>query len=262
MIIFSAIIPYSPLLIPQIGKNNLERLNNTANAYKKLAEQLNESKADTILIISLDKIVYDNFFTINLNTEYKCDFNEFGNFSINHNWLCNLGLTQNIRLKFETSSKLKLTTIDNLNYTFSVPLCLLTKINQENNNIKIIPLNISGLSNKEHYNFGKSIQNILKSRDERIAIIASGNLSHSLEKDSPAKFSSKAKKFDNKIIEFLSNKKIDNILNLDENLIKEVNESALKQILILLGALEDTNYNPKLLSYESPFGVGYMTMKM
>lgn len=44
-LIFAAITPHSPVLIPAIGKDNLSRLEATRNAYAKLADELSDRKS-------------------------------------------------------------------------------------------------------------------------------------------------------------------------------------------------------------------------
>ena len=48
------------------------------------------------------------------------------------------------------------------------------------------------------------------------------------------------------------------ILNLDEDLIEHAGECGLRSIVILLGALQGLSATPHILSYEGPFGVGYL----
>ena len=76
--------------------------------------------------------------------------------------------------------------------------------------------------------------------------------------DAPAGFSSRGKEFDGKLIEFLKNKDIDGILNMDPDLVEEAGECGYRSIIILLGVLNGLNWQPEILSYEGPFGVGYL----
>jgi AmmeMemoRadiSam system protein A len=48
------------------------------------------------------------------------------------------------------------------------------------------------------------------------------------------------------------------VLNLDEDLIEHAGECGLRSIVILLGALQGLSATPHILSYEGPFGVGYL----
>jgi len=93
-------------------------------------------------------------------------------------------------------------------------------------------------------------------------VIASGDLSHRLSPSAPAGYSPKGEIFDNLLKELLSSKDTSGILNLDKELVEEAGECGLRSIMILLGILEKQNYKFKLLSYEAPFGVGYMVTRL
>lgn len=255
-IVFSAIVPHPPILIPQIGKDNLKKLKTTVNAFEKLKNELQKSKAETVLIISPHGLVHDDVFTMNLNPDFNADFESFGDFSTKETWPGDIGLTYKIREALETKAPLQLISSPDLDHGTSVPLFLLASGLE----IKIIPLYYSGLSNEEHFNFGKMLRRELQIRKKPIAVIASGDLSHTITKDAPAGYNPKGKKFDNKLIELLKNKNPQDLLKLDEELIAGACECGLKSIIIQQGIMDDINYEPHLLSYEAPFGVGYLVM--
>ena len=48
------------------------------------------------------------------------------------------------------------------------------------------------------------------------------------------------------------------ILNIDVDLQEEAGECGYRSLLILLGALDSREVDADVLSYEAPFGVGYM----
>lgn len=258
-LVFSSIVPHSPLLIPQIGKENLARLDQTSNAYNKLALELKSSQTETIIIISPHGIIQDKTFTMNLSPEFSADYEEFGDFSTKFNITGNVGLTYRIKEKLETKVNLQLISEQKLDYGISVPLKLLAG---EKTKIKIIPLYYSGLDLNAHYQFGLLLKKIILASKENIGVIASGDLSHRLHKNAPGGFSPKAKKFDSKVIEILLKNNASDLLNINQDLITEAGECGLKSILILSGIMEGIKYEPQLLSYESPFGVGYMVMNL
>jgi len=153
----------------------------------------------------------------------------------------------------------------------NVPLHFLTsqfKIQdyQSPKNPIIIPKNICPIlttlnSPKQHFEWGKEFYLKIKNLKLRIALIASGDLSHCLKKDGPYGFNPNGPKFDKELIESLKNKDIENILKLDEKY-PEAGECGLRSFCFLLGILKSSeiNYQPEILSYESPFGVGYLVV--
>jgi aromatic ring-opening dioxygenase LigB subunit len=256
---YAAIVPHPPLLIPTIGKENVRLLNKTATAYKKIEQDLYAIQPDTIIIISPHGDIQTNSFSLNLCPEYYAQFEEFGDLATKIKYSGDVMLAHKIREDMETKAPLQLVSDVKLDYGCSVPLYNLAANLPK---IKIIPIYYSGLGIEAHYNFGLILKKEFLITNQKIAVIASGDLSHKLMRKSPAGYSPKAKKFDIKLIDNLLKGETAEILSLDHNLISEVSECGLKAIIILLGILDGTNYTPQLLNYEFPFGVGYLTMKM
>jgi len=80
--------------------------------------------------------------------------------------------------------------------------------------------------------------------------------------EAPAGYSPRGRVFDKKLTELIQQKNIKGILNLDQELIEEAGECGLRSIVILLGALSGLRWEVKSLSYEAPFGVGYMVASL
>jgi len=170
-----------------------------------------------------------------------------------------IGLAHKLKEKIEGSAPVQLISEEKLDHGSSIPIYLLTR---NMPNIKIVPVYFSGMDMASHFNFGKLLKRGLAPSHNRIAVIASGDLSHKLSKNSPAGYSAKGKKFDAKLIELLLQKKNKDIIGMKHDLIAEAGECGMKSIAILLGILDGVNYEPQTLAYESPFGVGYLTMNL
>jgi len=254
----AAILPHPPILIPTIGKENLIKLNLTNTAIKKISEEIKNNGIESILIISPHGFVQSKAFTMNLSPRFTCNFENFGDFQTKKEWLGDIGLSHRIREKLETKAPLQMITDSKLDHGSAIPLYLLT---EKINKIKIMPIYYSGLTNEAHFKFGQLLKSEILYHNEKIAVIASGDLSHRLTKEAPAGYSSKGKKFDKRIVELLRQNKTKEIIKMDKNFIHEAGECGLKSILILLGIMDEIKHTPKILSYEAPFGVGYLTMK-
>ncbi|MBT9168804.1 MAG: hypothetical protein DDT19_02152 [Syntrophomonadaceae bacterium] len=96
-------------------------------------------------------------------------------------------------------------------------------------------------------------------KEKKYAFIASGDLSHCLKAEGPYGFHQDGPKFDKALIDALKKKDIETILKLDE-IYPGAGECGLRSFCFLLGILEESkiNYQPEILSYEGPFGVGYL----
>ena len=84
-----------------------------------------------------------------------------------------------------------------------------------------------------------------------------GDLSHRLI-HAPAGYEPLGTEFDRKLVDVVSRLDAQAVLDLDPNLIERAGECGLRSITILLGALQGLAVKPQVLSYEGPFGVGYM----
>lgn len=254
----SVVLPYTPLLIPNIGKDNTKKLQQTINSYSKIEKKLIDSKINTIILISMDENINQDFFYINASPKFSYNFEDFGDSSKNFSWRLNTELAYSLRENLIVKNKLKLINQEELAYSFSVPLVLLTS---KLPNIKIIPIYCSSnIINEEHFKFGELIKQDIKKTTDNVAIISSCHLSTKLDKKSPAGYSSKSKKADQKIIDLLKTKKIHELLSMNQDYINEAGEYGIKQILLQQGIMKDFLNEPKLLSYEAPFGIGYMVM--
>lgn len=93
----------------------------------------------------------------------------------------------------------------------------------------------------------------------KFALIASGDMSHVLKEEGPYGFHPQGPEFDKELTESLKKKDIENILKLGDKY-SEAGECGLRSFCFILGILEAAKikWNAEILSYEGPFGVGYL----
>lgn len=254
-LVFAAITPHPPLLIPEIGQEHADKVKKTIDGMKMLEEKLYVTKPDTIIIISPHGPIVNDSFMFNLSDEYTVEFQEFGNFSISLKFAGDVQFINQIKSNIYSRTPVIISSEINLDHGAGVPLYYLT---QHLKKIKVIPVSYSLLDYQSHINFGETLKDDILNSGKRIAVVASGDLSHRLTKDAPAGYSPRGQEFDEKLIQLLQEKKTNNIVNLDHRLIEEAGECGLRSIMILLGLLERVNYEFELISYEHPLGVGYL----
>jgi aromatic ring-opening dioxygenase LigB subunit len=255
MISFACLVPHSPLLIPEVGQDHLSQLADTKRAYQHLEQELYVAKPDILIIISPHKERRPGAFTINQRPKIKLDFKEFGDLVTDLEFTNAVGFGYKIKESCEHYFPIVLTAEEKLNYGSGVPLYYLAKNLPD---IKIVSLSYADLSVEDHLKFGEIIKKQINLSSQRIAVIASGDLSHCLHQDSPAGFSPRGQEFDQKIIKLLNEKNFEGLIKLDPELIKESGACGYRSLLILMGIIKDLNYEPEKLSYEAPFGIGYL----
>lgn len=256
-LVFSAITPHPPLLIPNIGKTQIKKVKKTQESLEQLEQDLYLSKPDVVMVISPHGSLFPDAFSVNAYNKFSSSFEEFGDLATKMNWEGIPSLAASISHKGnnELNIPVQLVSEEKLDHGTTVPLFYLVNHLPK---IKILPIGYSALDNKTHLEFGSMLKEVIMDSDKRIAVIASGDLSHGLTTDAPAGFSQVGEKFDKQIVELLETRNTVGIAGLDQKFVEEAAECGYRSLLILLGIMRDMDYTFKNYSYEGPFGVGYL----
>ncbi len=255
-LVFASFVPHPPLLIPTIGKEAVKKVEQTKQALEQLEEDLYLSRPEIILIISPHGSYFNDAFTINNFSEYETDLKEFGDLATRIKFKGEMNLTSKIReCTRDQSFPAAMISEQNLDHGAAVPLYYLAKHLPQ---IAIIPIGFCNLDWKTHLGFGYMLKECLTESNKRVAVIASGDLSHALQTDAPAGFSPAGPEFDAKIQELLANNNAAGMLRLDKKFVEEAAECGFRSLLILMGILRNVDFTYKQYSYEAPFGVGYL----
>lgn len=259
MIVFAAIMPHPPESVPGIGKKgNSRTIKKTLKAFDQLRTGLEKADPDVVVVISPHAHLEQYFFVINSARKLAGSFEQFGikkSFTFNNDLQIADELFSACFIR-EFPAELRKNPLD---YGALIPLYHLLKRIKP----KIVHLTFSFMDYDFHYRYGQILQKIIDDNTQkRVAVIASGDLSHKLSLESPVGFSPKAKEFDQLMIRYLKEINIKCIMELKQPLVSEVAECGIRSFMILFGALHGKEYKFKLLSYESPMGIGYLTARL
>jgi aromatic ring-opening dioxygenase LigB subunit len=257
---YAAILPHPPILVPEIGKNEQKGIAATRKAVEKIFNQLKKIDFDTLVIISPHGLIGRESVPVMNSARFCGSLGAFGAASLEFKFKGDALLAQklietaeNYGLGVQGSDK------QNLDYGTLVPLYF---FNEKKISGRILPIGISYASRQTLYAFGDIIKEAAEVTKRKIVILASGDLSHRLKKDSPQGYSEVARNFDQIIVSAIKKKKPKEILELSHDLAEEAGECGIRPISILLGALNDLKIKTSVLSYEAPFGVGYLVASM
>ncbi len=256
-LVFSAIVPHPPVILPTIGHGHEKKLTATATAYHQLASELKAANPETIIIISPHGANPPAGLAINLSPEFQGELAEFGDLATVKNYQGDIFLAQELKDLWPDNPGVKLITQKQLDYGSFLPLAILAETMFD---YKILPLYFSPTDLSYNFSLGKTLGTFIKNHNKKIAVIASADLSHRLSRQAPAGYSLKAKKIEQKIIDLLIHDKVEEFLTIDQAALAQAAECGSRSIAMLLGILDQTERRPKQLSYEAPFGVGYLTM--
>ncbi len=260
MICFAAITPHTPLLIPGVGKENIAKLESTTAALTHLEGELYASNPDVIVVISSHAIEHKDAFSLNLHDEYMIDFTDFGDLATSRILEPDIELVSEIEAHMHDHGvPFTLDSSAMLDYGTGVPLYFLT---QHLPSVKIVPVSFCGLPPKEHVRFGTELKDVLERTGKRIAVVASGDLSHALSSDAPLGYKPQGEEYDQKILEAVKGLCTSSLLSMNAELLEGASACIQEQLLILFGILERKKVRAEILSYEHPFGVGYLVAQI
>ncbi|KMT22565.1 AmmeMemoRadiSam system protein A [Clostridium cylindrosporum] len=262
------LMPHPPIIIPDIGKGEEQKIQKTIDACKTVGEEIANFKPETIVVITPHATRFPDAIAISHEDRISGDLSQFGcshikmdvpidrefNESLNH--ACKLEEIPTTLVDTELLGRYNHDL--SLDHGTMVPLYF---VNKHYNDYKLVHITYSALGDINLYKFGMQIQNIAKDLGRNIVVIASGDLSHALKEDGPYSYSEYGAKFDNEILWHLENGNVTSLFNMDETMVKEAAQCGLNSVNILVGSLEGKEFKGDILSYEGPFGVGYAVIK-
>ena len=258
MLSFASICPHPPIIIPTIGsEKDLQKVKLTTEAMEKLRMEFENKNSEILFLVSPHAPIDFHALTIIANEKLSGNFLMFGDFGTSLEFENDKNLIKKIDEEFK-KEKLGYRLIEEeLDHGALVPLFYLTR----NKKPKVVPMAYSMLDANTNFKYGKILGKIIEKSPKKIGFIASGDLSHRLIPSAPAGYSPKGELFDEKLVELLKNNNINKFLEMDSSLIEEAGECGYRSIAILLGVLsvlKNKNLKFNILSYEGPFGVGYL----
>jgi AmmeMemoRadiSam system protein A len=119
-------------------------------------------------------------------------------------------------------------------------------------------MTISFLTPRQHFALGQAVARAVRQLDRRVAIIASADLSHSLTESAPNGYDPMGAVFDERLRKAIAAWDVTTVLGMEEDFRRRAAEDSVPSVSFLMGALDGLSVQPQVLSYEGPFGVGYL----
>ncbi|MDT8902647.1 AmmeMemoRadiSam system protein B [Anaeroselena agilis] len=259
-----ALMPHPPIMVPEVGGTELEKIRATVEAAREAAETLAAKNPQTVILITPHGPVFGDAISISVHPRLKGSLASFGVPEVALGFETDGLLVRHILRKAERLGINVVELTDDVAKTYRLSLQLdhgalipLYYLHKAGFRGQLVHIAMGMLPYEEMYTFGKAVQAAVGMVDKRVAVIASGDLSHRLTADAPAGFSPKGAEFDRRLVAAVGDLNVKALLNMDEELIEEAGECGLRPVYFLLGVLGGLEARSRVLSYEGPFGVGY-----
>ena len=257
MIIKAYAVPHPPIILPEVGRGEERRIENTTLSFQRMAHEIELLAPDTIVLSSPHAPAYaDGFYIAGGDGGYG-DLRLFG---IPH-------VREEVSLDRTFSERLAVTLADRGIYTTGTmqgrggfdhgTLIPLRFIHQRFTDFKLVLLGISWLGSDVHREVGKAVARIAEELKRRVVFIASGDLSHVLKKDGPYGYRPEGPVFDAEIARIFREGDLEALFHFDPAILEEAAECGLRSFQMMAGVLDGAPYESELYSYEGTFGVGY-----
>ncbi len=253
---YACVSPHPPVIVHEVGRGRERETGRTIGSLQQVASELAAHRPETVLIVSPHgPIRYEAMGVLTAPTSFG-DFSEWGAPTVE---LFFENDTEAVALLKEEASLagVPLVPIEQwpLDWGCTVPLYYL----QEGMaGARLVPMTISFLSARQHHALGHAVARALTRLGKRSAIICSADLSHALKPGAPNGYNPAGPEFDERFCRAVAAWDVDWVLNADVNFRRNAAEDAVPQMSFLMGALSGYDVEPRVLSYEGPFGVGYM----
>lgn len=268
-VVYCGIMPHPPVAVPEVGRGEADKILNTRQAMLELGKRIKDSGAQALVLITPHAPVFGDAIAINALPESKGDLARFGapQVSIAAKYHRELGSeiawqAEELNLPvFELDGDLarQAGVSLELDHGIIVPMYFLR---QAGVNLPAVFCSMGVFAPERLYAFGVAVQRAAAEKSVKVAVIASGDLSHRLTIDAPAGYDEAGKEFDLRIVNIIKEMEIETLVNLEADFCERAGECGLRPITMMLGALEGSKVKSEILSYEGPFGVGYLVVAL
>ena len=256
-ILAAFMVPHPPMIVPDIGRGSEAQIEKTTRAYEQAAEEIAMLRPETIVITSPHSVMYSDYFHISPGHGAKGSFEDFRAPGIRFeetydeelvDRICLLAAERHFPAGTLGEKKKK------LDHGTMVPLWF---IRQKYDGFRIVRIGLSGLPLTDHYQLGQMIREAAQTAGRNVVLVASGDLSHKLQKYGPYGFAPEGPAYDERIMDVCGRAAFEELFGFDEAFCERAAECGHRSFVIMAGALDGMAVKATMLSHQDVTGVGY-----
>lgn len=260
-IVFACVSPHPPIIVHEIGHGRERGTQKTIDALEQVAQEIAHHQPDTAILISPHGPVQLDAFAILVGPRADGSLDAWDAPQVTFAFENDVEAASLIREEAQQAGvplepldcwRYRDSTgnwCDGLDWGCTVPLYHLRPGLGE---AKLVPLCVSYLPPRQHFALGQAVARATERLGKRVVIIASADLSHNLA------YSPMGALFDEMIERAIAEGDVKTIVEMDAAFRQQAAEDAVPSLSFLMGALDGLTARPRVLSYEGPFGVGYL----
>jgi len=257
---YVAWMPHAPILIPDIAGERSRDVVSSQSWMAQAGKEIAATDPDIVVLVSPHSPRKRDAFGVYRPTVLRGVLDQFGWHQPFFEFSNNLYLANGIQQRGADEGLLFFDIPTNsLDHGATVPLYFLSQA-EWCGDIVVIGLGPHDGGMLER--LGTCIRSACDDQGLSFALIASGDMSHRVTASAPCGFHPDAAAWDQDLIQMVQGADSEAIKMMDECLRNTVAEDSVDAIRVALGFLGDDAFQPEVLGYEAPFGVGYGTARL
>jgi aromatic ring-opening dioxygenase LigB subunit len=247
-----------------VGGREIEKVEKSARALKQLADEIESVGIETLVVMSPHTPLFADCFSVKTAPLLSGSFRMFGAPQVAIQGEPDLELIDSLiraagerGIPIEKVSGGPARAGGELDHGILVPLYFLAR-----KSYPLVCLSMSLLDYMSHYQLGVAIREAVEQTGRTAVFIASGDMSHRLKPGAPAGYNKMGEVFDQKIVDIIETADYSYLFDLDPMLIDDAGECGLRSIFTMAGTADAHEVSSEVLSYEGPFGVGYLVARV
>jgi MEMO1 family protein len=259
--VFGIVSPHPPIFVPAVGGQEAHTAQASLDALASAGRALSAFAPDAIVLMSPHAPTAYDAFVIDGAASLTGSLEQFGD-SRPYQWPGDPELAQAILAGAESRD---IAVIERgadprlrpgwLDHASIVPLSFI----EPTRSVPVVIVSLSWLDYENHRALGEVVRAQADALGKRVVFLASGDMSHRLIPGAAAGYSPRGAELDAAIVERVRAGNLTQLMSLDPGLVEAGGECGLRSIITLGGFAGLDPVPTRVLSYEGPWGVGYLT---
>ncbi|NLO28039.1 MAG: extradiol ring-cleavage dioxygenase [Actinobacteria bacterium] len=260
------VTPHPAIIVPEVGGDRLAEVEDTVQAMRSVQAKTAALAPETIVLLSPHAPILAGQMSISMALSYRGSLASFGAADVTVKADGDRDLAEAIMSRAADHGVRSAITasrgdVIGLDHGSVVPLVyLMGSLKQP---CRLVLLAFSQMDREDHVLFGRAVGEAVLETPRRVLYVASGDLSHRLMPGAPVGYDPRGARFDRAVVDAFGAADWDALLRIDPGLTAAAGECGYRSLAVLAGVMTAakaaglTTKNT-VLSYEGPFGVGYL----
>ncbi len=254
------ITPHPPAFVPTVGRG-LEGADRSLAALSRARGALDSFAPETLIVMSPHAPGYADAVSVDGSARLAGSLAQFGDSEVRR-WTGDPELAGALLGELESA---EFPAVDRthdarltpgvLDHGVLVPLEFL----DPERRYRLVVVSLSMLPHALHRAIGEAAARAAESLGRRVCFVASGDLSHGLAAGTSTGFRPRGAELDRAIVELVTEGRLRALGEIDPELVEAGAECGLRSIIAVGGFCGEDPVPTQVLSYEGPWGVGYLT---